>query len=381
MPKIKILKKLKEALLGELSEEEEEEEYEEELEEKEAPEKEEVPSTTGLPETGLEEQAEEEELVKGEFGIRLTQKPRVISVVSNKGGVGKSTIAAGLVLLAGVYSSNIKPVAVDLDPDNATLTNYLLVNKKAASDLLNPPLTFMTFVKQMFPSKCDIIMQKRKIEVCMQKFVDSRYFLVPFSWEDPRDAVVKFLSSDILVNKAIAVMMNKFLEVTKKKNLSFIIDAKQKSLTGVRGELLYKYLVPESDVVIIVTEPEYIHTGLINQYLQERMRARSTTIFVVNKYDPRYASVVNAFRKAVASYGCPLFVLPKIKEGQLGVTEPGDSATLYYQTLLYIAYYLGLASEDKIKLYKCDRPMGKKKLCIKKIGDLYYKLIWSTTTE
>lgn len=323
-----------------------------------------------LIEKGLKE---EKPLALGE--VPKLKAPHVIFVGSSKGGCGKSFITSNLVVVTSALSSKKLVFAVDLDLDNYTI-----------SEVLPPPGVWASLEARIqktgvrYLSVADIIHEgsvdttrmipkfRAKTFTCSGAQYEYEFRLVPaydYNILRRREQMTILRSVDSrLLRKGVEVLLEYFRgRINRGDDVVAIFDGKQKSNVGIEYEPMYRLLIDEADLFILVTEPPYLN---FNQLTVPYKRALDKMMIVVNKADRASSEQITLLAADALSKNVPVFVVPLIEEeGKLySSTERKAPAAvrLNMKSSLYVmamAYMLDLLDDTLINNSGCVEELSR----------------------
>ena len=305
---------------------------------------------------------------------------------SGKGGVGKSFISGSLITtIAALGPLNKKVYGVDLDLDNKTL-----------SSRLPPPGAIDALVKKLIKARlkylnlADILHQgvvptdgymiprfKGRTLSCNQQPIPYSFNLIP-TYDVLRTTeqmtVLRQLDSRLL-REGIDALLTYFLQKTNKgEDFVAVFDGKQKSNIGIEWEPLYRLMIEQTDLFILVTEPPYLTFSSVTMPYK---RFLDKTIIVVNKAEPSHMDKILLLVRDAVTHNVPVFIVPKDSSDEVIYNNNFQfppAVSLKRRTSLYImglALFLNLLDEELLSQSGCIEPVYR---LLRKIGSLYSSL-------
>ncbi|MEM4429706.1 MAG: hypothetical protein QXM08_00900 [Thermofilaceae archaeon] len=302
--------------------------------------------------------------------VRLKTKPRIIFVGSSKGGCGKSFLVSNLVVVTAALSKHTV-YAVDLDLDNYTLTSVLpppngwvrlehQLQRSSGARYVN--VADVIYEGTVKPGAQTVLIPRfsDRVLACTGALIEYSYRVIPaYDLLRIREAYALLQSVDPrLLRKGLEALITYFRgRINRGDDIVVFFDGKQKSDIGIEYEPLYRTLVDESDLFILVTEPPYLSFSEIT--LPYR-RVLDKTVIVVNKADhPSKEQILLLVQDAVSN-NVPVFLIPYLEEdGRIYTTKerrPPAAVRLNMPSALFIAalaYMINLVDEEGLNASGC----------------------------
>ena len=178
-----------------------------------------------------------------------------------------------------------------------------------------------------------------------------------------------------LLREGIDALLTYFLEKSNRgEDFVAVFDGKQKSNIGIEWEPLYKLMIEQTDVFLLVTEPPYLtFSSIVMPY----RRFLDKTIIIVNKAEPSHMDRILLLVRDAVSHNVPVFVIPKdAADEQLYNSNfrfP-PAVSLSRRTAIYVtalATFLNLVDEELLSESGCLEPVY---TLMRKMRSLYSSL-------
>jgi len=296
-------------------------------------------------------------------------KPNLVFVGSGKGGSGKSLLSSNLIVVVSALSNNVV-YGVDLDLDSYTLSHVLaprnfyenLVRSlRSGEEYLNLATILRTGAVKSGSAVIPII--KTITIACSGVQLPVQYRLIPaynFLTQKEQMVALRSLTPRLLLNglqELVTYFRSRVEELKSKgKNAVVIFDGKQKSNIGIEYEPLYRLMVDQCDVFILLVEaPQLSFSEIIAPY----KHVMDKTIIVINRAEYTIKEKMMALIADAVDRNIPIFIMPNSpSDGDLvraQYTAPALKG-LMRPTAIYtaaIAYFLNLLDDTYINEYKC----------------------------
>jgi len=307
-------------------------------------------------------------VIAGEIA-KYKYKPNLIFVGSGKGGSGKSLLSSNLVVVTSALSDNVV-YGVDLDLDSYTLSHILAPRNfyenlvrtlKSGEEYFNLASVLRTGVIKRESTFIPVI--KTTTIACNGAQLPIQYRLIPaynFLTQKEQMVALRSLTPRLLLSglqELVTYFRTKAEELKSKgKDAVVVFDGKQKSNIGIEYEPLYRLMVDQCDVFILLVEaPQLSFSEIIAPY----KHVMDKMIIVINRAEHSIKEKMMALIADAVDRGIPIFIMPHAPEdGDLvrnqytapalkGIMRPTAAHTAT------IAYFLNLLDDRYINEYKC----------------------------
>jgi len=296
-------------------------------------------------------------------------KPKLIFVGSGKGGSGKSLLSSNLVVVVSALSNNVV-YGVDLDLDSYTLSHVLaprnfyenlIKSLQSNEEYLNLASILRTGAVKTGSAIIPII--KATTVACSGIQIPVQYRLIPaynFLTQKEQMVALRSLTPRLLLSglqELVTYFRTRVEELKSKgKDAVVIFDGKQKSNIGIEYEPLYRLMVDQCDVFILLVEaPQLSFSEIISPY----KHVMDKTIIVINRAEYTIKDKMMALIADAVDRNIPIFIMPNSpSDGDLVRSQYTAPALkgLMRPTAIYtaaIAYFLNLLDDTYINEYKC----------------------------
>lgn len=316
----------------------------------------------------------EKEVVPSAAELPKLKTPRIVFVGSSKGGSGKSFISSNLVVVTSALSRKIV-YAVDLDLDNFTLSEVLpppKVWRSLEERVQKSGVRYVTVADVIYEGAFDtskaIPKFKSKTVTCAGSQLEYEFRLIPaydYNLLRRREQMTMLRGVDTrLLRKGVEVLLEYFRgRINRGDDVFVLFDGKQKSNIGIEYEPMYRVLLDEADLFILVTEPPYL---VFNQLTIPYKRVLDKTLIIVNKADRAHMDQIALLAADALNNNIPMFVIPQVEEdGKVyssTMRRAPASVRLSSKTALYtmaLAHVLGLLDDTAVSSSGCSEELGR----------------------